>query len=151
MDMQYEGKVIIDPARYVREKGTSVEESEWKDDTDTRWTQGGDQFKSFMKINPKDTKFTPTKDHYILTPPHIRGFTLDARDQREWGQYKVSGSMTLVVVNQPLAVFLEVTNIRPCEQFRWVAFPNCTDCIVCQTSRTGNSSTRSQSILTISR
>ena len=120
--MQYEGKVIIDPARYVRENGTSIEQSEWQNDTDTRWTQGGEQFKAFVKIDPKEKDLKPTKDHYFLTPRHIRGFTLDARDQQEWGQYKVFASMGLVNVNQPLVVFLEVDNIRPCKRFPCAKF-----------------------------
>ena len=96
---QYEGKVIIDPARYVRENGTSIEQSEWQDDTDTRWTQDGEKYKSFVKIDPKDLKLELKKDHYFLTPCHIRAFTLDARDQREWGQYTMFASMTLIQVD----------------------------------------------------
>ena len=70
---------MIDPSHYYRENGSETKASEWENGCGPSAATSSSHN---LKIDPKESD--PTPDHCMLTPSFIRGFTLDARDQRVW-------------------------------------------------------------------
>jgi hypothetical protein len=75
---------MVDPNLYYLENGATAAVT-WANDLDTYSPSLGEEMRKFVKLDPHRDKDQFNDNHLFLLSHWIRGFTISARGERQWG------------------------------------------------------------------